>query len=89
MPHDRENNAWSFRNNSATGAHRIRRRLEGTISNGQRIRVDSVVLVQIGKWRGYEAQTDHGPRWGRIVGQHVEITAVKPGTAAQPAPGRE
>lgn len=69
---------WSFGKNHTTGAHRVRRRLEATLVNGQRLRVDSVVLVQIGKWRGYEAQTSDGLRWARIENGHVVTMKERP-----------
>lgn len=80
MSIDRHSHIWSYRKNSATGAHRVKRKLESCIlADGRRLEVVApVCLVSIGKWRGFEAETNDGFRWARIVGGKVFTQKERP-----------
>ena len=74
----RSSHIWGYQSNTLTGAGRVRRKLEGTIAKGERLRVYEVVTVDIGKWRGYQAKTSDGFRWARINGEHIDVTKERP-----------
>ncbi len=71
---------YSFAGNTAIGAHRIRRHIEGLIgADGKRLVLTKPpVLVTVGKLRWYYADTDHGERWARFEGGKISVRKEKP-----------